>query len=328
MHLVTLFFLLFQGWFSFLNGSDSTPTYRNPVIAENMPDPTFIRAEDGFYYVYATERAKKLPIYRSLNLTDWTFVGHAFKEGERPSFEPKGNVWAPDINYFNGHYVMYYAMSVWGGEQTCGIGVATAARPEGPFIDQGKLFRSNEIGVRNSIDPCYMEDEGKKYLIWGSFRGIYGIELSDDGLHLSSDTTKFKVAGTAYEGVYVYKSRGYYYLFASIGTCCKGLESTYTTVVGRSKHLKGPYLNKQGQAMLNNKHQVIIHKNERFVGCGHNAEIVTDRKGKTWMLLHAFDTTNPKGRQLILQEILWDKEDWPYVRDDSPAIKAKAPSFE
>lgn len=277
--------------------------------------------------MYATERARKLPIYRSKNLTDWTFVGNAFGEGARPSFEPKGNVWAPDINYIDGQYVMYYAMSVWGGEQTCGIGVATALQPEGPFVDHGKLFRSNEIGVRNSIDPCYVEDLGKKYLIWGSFRGLYGIELSQDGLRAAADSTKFQVAGTAYEGAYVYKAGGYYYLFASIGSCCKGLESTYTTVVGRSKNLKGPYLNKQGQSMMNNRHEVLIHMNDRFVGCGHNSEIVTDKRGKTWMLLHAYDTMNPKGRRLLLQEILWDRDDWPYVRDDSPAIQAKAPSF-
>lgn len=44
------------------------------------------------------------------------------------------------------------------------------------------MFRSNEINVQNSIDPFYIEDAGKKFLFWGSFRGIYGIELSEDGL--------------------------------------------------------------------------------------------------------------------------------------------------
>jgi arabinan endo-1,5-alpha-L-arabinosidase len=45
----------------------------------------------------------------------------------------------------------------------------------------------NEIGVQNSIDPFYIEDDGKKYLFWGSFRGIYAIELNDDGLSLKPD---------------------------------------------------------------------------------------------------------------------------------------------
>ena len=138
-------------------------------------------------------------------------------------------------------------MSTWGGEWTCGIGVATSDSPQGPFEDHGMLFRSNEIGVRNSIDPFYIEDGGKKYLFFGSFHGIYAVELSDDGLSLKENTRPLRVAGDAYEGTYIHKRGKYYYLFASIGRCCEGLKSTYTTVVGRSESLMGPYWNKEGR---------------------------------------------------------------------------------
>lgn len=96
-------------------------------------------------------------------------------------------------------------MSTWGGEWTCGIGVATSDSPQGPFEDHGMLFRSNEIGVRNSIDPFYIEDGGKKYLFFGSFHGIYAVELSDDGLSLKENTRPLRVAGDAYEGTYIHK---------------------------------------------------------------------------------------------------------------------------
>ena len=65
--------------------------------------------------------------------------------------------------------------------------IATADKPEGPFTDLGKLFRSNEIKIQNCIDPFYIEDNGKKYLFWGSFHGIYGTELTEDGLSLKKD---------------------------------------------------------------------------------------------------------------------------------------------
>ena len=148
-------------------------------------------------------------------------------------------------------------MSCWGGEWTCGIGVATADKPEGPFVDHGMMFRSNEIGVQNSIDPFYIEDGGRKYMFWGSFRGIYGIELTADGLKVKSGADKKQIAGTAYEGTYIHKKNGYYYLFASTGTCCEGLKSTYQTVVGRSSSLWGPYLDKQGRSMLDNNLSLI-----------------------------------------------------------------------
>jgi arabinan endo-1,5-alpha-L-arabinosidase len=313
---------------TFQNGVEAKPeaTYRNPVINTSLPDPTVIKADDGYFYLYATEDIHNMPIYRSKDLVFWQFMGTVFTDQTRPTFEPNGGLWAPDINLINGKYVLYYSMSVWGGEQTCGIGVATADNPDGPFTDHGKLFRSNEIGVQNSIDPCFVEDNGKKYLFWGSFRGIYAIELSDDGLSLKSGAGKNLVAGTAYEGTYIHKRNGFYYLFASIGSCCEGLKSTYTTVVGRSKNLLGPYLDKQGNSMMDNHHEILIHKNAKFVGTGHDSEIVQDGKGQDWMFYHAVSVDNPKGRMLMLDRIRWDN-DWPFVQNAMPSLEAEKPVF-
>ena len=300
--------------------------YHNPVINYSLPDPSVIRGEDGYFYLYATENIRNLPIHRSKNLVDWEYVGTAFTNDTRPNFEPKGGLWAPDINKIGDKYVLYYSMSVWGGEWTCGIGCATADKPEGPFKDHGKMFRSNEINVQNSIDPFYMEDGGKKYLFWGSFRGIYGIELSDDGLSIKKGAKLRQVAGTAYEGTYIHKKDGYYYFFASIGTCCEGLKSTYTTVVGRSKKLFGPYVDKSGKKMLDNHHEVLIHKNDAFVGTGHNSEIVTDKAGNDWMFYHAVSTKNPGGRVLMMDKVNW-KDGWPSVTGNSPLIEAERPEM-
>lgn len=301
-------------------------TYKNPVIDYSLPDPTIIKANDGYFYVYATENIRNLPIHRSKNLVDWEEVGTAFTDQTRPTFEPKGALWAPDINYIGGQYVLYYSMSVWGGEWTCGIGVATAEKPEGPFTDRGMMFRSNSIGVQNSIDPFYIEDDGKKYLFWGSFRGIYGIELSNDGLSIKESAEKKQVAGTAYEGTYIHKQGGYYYMFASIGSCCEGLKSTYTTVVGRSKNLFGPYVDKKGQPMMENHHEILIRANEAFVGTGHNSEIVTDKAGNEWMLYHAVSKANPTGRVLMMDQVKW-VNDWPEVTGSTPSLEAPAPVF-
>lgn len=298
--------------------------YYNPVINYSLPDPSVIKGEDGYFYLYATENIRNLPIHRSKNLVDWEYVGTAFTNDTRPDFEPKGGLWAPDINKIGDKYVLYYSMSVWGGEWTCGIGCATADKPEGPFKDHGKIFRSNEINVQNSIDPFYIEDRGKKYLFWGSFRGIYGIELSNDGLSVKKGAKLHQVAGTAYEGTYIHKKDDYYYFFASIGTCCEGLKSTYTTVVGRSKKLFGPYVDKNGNKMLDNHHEILIHQNESFVGTGHNSEIVRDKAGNDWVLYHAVSTTSPGGRVLMLDKIDW-KDGWPSVSGNSPSLEFERP---
>ena len=301
--------------------TENKTTYINPVINYSLPDPTIIKADDGYFYLYATEDIRNTPIHRSKDLVSWKFVGTAFTDQSRPAFEPKGGLWAPDINYINGKYVLYYSMSVWGGEWTCGIGVATADKPGDQFTDHGKLFRSNEIDVQNSIDQFYIEEDGKKYLFWGSFRGIYAIELSEDGLSLKLDAEKRQVAGKAYEAVYIHKRNGFYYMFASIGSCCEGLNSTYTTVVGRSNNLFGPYLDKSGKSMMDNHHEIVIQKNTKFVGTGHNSEIVQDKKGQDWILYHAVSIDKPEGRVLMLDQVKW-KNDWPYVEGNSPSLKA------
>ncbi|MFV0332418.1 MAG: family 43 glycosylhydrolase [Dysgonomonas sp.] len=301
--------------------------YSNPVINKSLPDPTIIKAQDGYFYLYATENVRNTPIYKSKNLVDWTFVGTAFTDVTRPTFEPKGGLWAPDIEYINGQYVLYYSMSVWGGEWTCGIGVAVASKPEGPFVDKGMLFRSNEIGAQNSIDQFYIEENGSKYLFWGSFRGIYAIELSEDGLSLKEGAEKKQIAGTAFEGTYIHKRGNYYYFFASIGTCCEGVNSTYQLVVGRSQSLFGPYFDKTGKNMMDNGYSLVIGSNSRFVGNGHCSEIVQDDNGNDWIFYHGIDTKNPRGRVLMLDQIKWDKEGWPYVENLEPSLSSPRPNF-
>lgn len=302
-------------------------TYANPVYPYSMPDPTVIKGRDGYFYLYATEDTRHTPICKSKDLVSWTFIGTAFTAETRPTFEPKGGLWAPDINYINDQYVLYYSMSVWGGGETCGIGVATATKPAGPFKDNGKLFRSNEIGVHNSIDPFYIEDNGKKYLFWGSFFGIYAIEMADDGLSLKYGAVKQQIAGTAFEATYIHKRGEYYYLFASIGSCCNGVNSTYKLVVGRSTSLLGPYVNKAGVDMMQNGYDIVVGSNERFVGNGHCSEIVQDDAGNDWILYHGIDVENPDGRILLLDQVKW-VDGWPVISNGTPSLSADKPHFE
>ena len=62
------------------------------------------------------------------------------------------------------------------------------------------MFTSKQIGIQNCIDPFYIEDGGKKYLFFGSFHGIYGVELTADGLHVKQGAKPREVAGTVYGG--------------------------------------------------------------------------------------------------------------------------------
>lgn len=300
--------------------------YANPVCAMSLPDPTVIEGRDGYFYLYATEDTPNVPVMRSKELVEWEQVATAFTPESHPSFLERGKIWAPDISRVGGRYLLYYTLSRWGEEHRNGIGVATADYPAGPFTDRGPLFTSDGIGVQNSIDQFYIEDGGRKYLFWGSFRGIYAVELSDDGLSVKPGAQKFRVAGTAYEAVYIHKRDGYYYLFASSGTCCEGVDSSYHIVVGRSGSLFGPYRDRDGGRMLDNRHEVVLRGNDRFKGPGHNAEFVKDAAGNDWILYHAVDVREPKGRKLMLDRVDW-VDGWPVIGDGTPSEKSYAPQF-
>ena len=323
--------------------------YSNPVYGSDFPDPTVQRALDGTFYAYATGCKCK----KSSDLVNWTDVsGVISRPTWNDSIKPDGtkdsySLWAADVNYVDGKYICYYASALWGNGTRTGIGVAVGDTPT-KFTDKGKLFRSTEIGVKNSIDPCYVEEFDKKYLIWGSFNDICLVELTEDALAVKNFSPinnpqpngswkrhagVTKLAGGAFEGAMIYKRGKYYYLFCSVGTCCEGGNSTYKTVVGRSTKLIGPYVNKQGGQMVSDNYTTIIKGNEgnngRWKGPGHNSEIITDDEGQTWLLYHSYDRNNNfNGRLMLLDKITWTSDGWPVVNDGYPSSgEMDAPVF-
>ena len=298
-----------------------TVTNRQPVIDMSAPDPTVIRAEDGTFYLYATEDMRNVPIFHSANLVDWKLVGTAFTDNSRPKWLPKGGIWAPDIQRVGGKYHLYYAKSAWGGEWDAGIGVAVSNNPAGPFVDRGCMFTSKQIGIQNCIDPFYIEDGGKKYLFFGSFHGIYGVELTADGLHVKQGAKPREVAGTFMEATYIRRRGGYYYLFGSTGTCCEGARSTYRITIGRSKSLFGPYVDKAGQRLLDNHYNILLDKDDSVLGPGHNAGLITDDAGNDYMFYHGFKASDPDaGRVVWLSRIVWT-DGWPSVMMEKDSQK-------
>lgn len=309
-------------------------TYKNPVFEPDFADPTIIKAANGWFYGYATENTwtdgvhHVVPVIKSKNLTQWEYVADAFKV--RPSWKNAGGIWAPDVTVVNGQYYMFYSYSTW-GDKNPGIGLAIADKPEGPFKDQGKLFDSESIGVYNSIDPfLFQTGKGanrKSYLFWGSFFGIYGIELSAD--LKSTVGSKFKIAGNAFEASYIKEKKGKFYFFGSVGSCCDGANSQYRVCVAVSTNVKGPYKDKNGAEIINDGTEGTLlisgNKSAGWVGPGHNSKIITDDAGNDYFLYHAIDVSNPHlaggatRRPLMMEPLIW-VNGWPEIKTGYPNI--------
>ncbi|MFG1743799.1 hypothetical protein ACGFJ4_06495 [Micromonospora chalcea] len=76
--------------------------YRNPVsagFADTFADPVVMRGDGGLWYAFGTSdqlregggRAHRVPIARSLDLVDWSFVGDAFTPDQRPAYAAPGS---------------------------------------------------------------------------------------------------------------------------------------------------------------------------------------------------------------------------------------------
>jgi len=316
---------------------DTSLYYKNPVFEPDLADPTIIKSPDNWFYAYGTENYwdgkshRLVPVIKSRDLVNWEYVRDAFDI--KPTWKP-GGIWAPEITFHMGKFYMYYSLSTW-GDQNAGIGLAISDTPEGPFIDQGKLFDSNEIGVFNSIDPSCFRHKGRTYLIWGSFGGgIHGIELSKNGKQTKGQ--KFQIAGNSFEAAYIYQKGDFFYLFTSTSTCCEGEKSSYRVVAGRSEKFEGPYFTQSGQNLMdyNNVwatplveqiHGVVLQENAAIAGPGHNGQIITDDNGNDWFTYHGILRSNallPGGatrRPLFIDRIEWIS-DWPVInRGNGPS---------
>ena len=339
---VVLSIALLLGW-AIACATSARPAAAYPINdrVRSCPDPSIIRGQqpgDRYWYLYCTTsplndedrdvrdnyRVRLVLIQRSLDLVNWEYVGEVFSE--RPSWVAgNATLWAPDIQYLNGRYYLYYTASrtsLPGGGRA--IGVATSDSPTGPWTDSGQPVVEPQA-PRWVIDPFVLaDDDGQLYIFYGSYAGgISARKLSPDGLRSDPATETPITVADRYEGAFVRKRGGYYYLFVSATNCCNGPLTGYSVFAGRSKSLLGPYTDREGVPLLAGRvggTPVISMNGNRWVGPGHNV-VFTDFAGQYWFLYHALDRTEPyfagppraQKRPVHLDPLDW-VDGWPTVR--------------
>ncbi|MDG4789124.1 family 43 glycosylhydrolase [Micromonospora sp. WMMD1102] len=112
------------------------------------------------------------------------------------------------------------------------------ASPAYGWIDHGMVMRSRDTDSFHAIDPDVIVDaDGQPWLAFGSFWNGLRIRRLDRGTGLPADGTLHQIAsrgGASIENPSIVHRGGYYYLFASLDYCCRGVDAEYRTVVGRS----------------------------------------------------------------------------------------------
>ena len=296
-------------------------------------DPVMIKEKDT-YYLFATGQG--ISVMSSRDMKNWKFEPSVFSEAPQWAVELidgyNGHTWAPDVIYHNGLYHLFYSCSAF-GKNTSAIGHATTPTldrkdPRFKWTDHGMVIQSvPNRDSWNAIDPNIIIDEkGTPWMTFGSFwDGIKLVRLTDDlnavaepqewysiSRRQRSVSVKSEDAGDgAVEAPFIMKHGEYYYLFVSFDYCCRGLKSDYKVAVGRSKDVRGPYLDRDGKSMEHGGGTIIVKGDKNWAGIGHCAAYKFE--GKYYFIAHAYSVKNDGTPMLYVRTIKWTEDGWPIV---------------
>ena len=143
----------------------------------------------------------------------------------------------------------------------------------------------------------------------GTAKDIAG---KDDGLQPDPRGTDFDAGNGAVEAPFLFRHGGYYYLFVSYDLCCRGANSTYNVVVGRSEKVTGPYIDRDGVSLMYGGGTVVAKGDDRYAGMGHCAVVTFD--GQDYMFLHGYDGDADYRSKLLVGKISWTADGWPELK--------------
>jgi beta-xylosidase len=275
---------------------------QNPITPTGVyiPNPSAHVWADGKLYVYGTndESTKYFSswTYHILSTSDlktWELTRDVFSsKGESDDVPYNDNrLYAPDCQYKNGTYYLYYCQSATGGVE----GVATSKSPLGPFQNAKKI---DTKGI-DEIDPAvFIDDDGQAYYLWGQFTAKIA-KLKPNMMEIDASTIKDSIVTEKehfyHEGAYMVKRGGIYYLiYADMSRSNKPSCLGYAT----SKSPIGPF-----------KYQGVIIDNDNCdPGNWNNHGSIVEFKGQWYVFYHRATYNSFYMRKTCIEPISFNED--------------------
>jgi hypothetical protein len=326
--------------------ADEPPQGQLPLTGNvSVHDPTLYK-DDGTYYMSATNG----PVRSAPSLEGpWTNLGSVPRAGwtsELPGLS--GGLWAPHVQRIGDTFFYYYSTSSFGTNNSA-IGLKTTRTPGDPssYVDHGApVITSGSAdpghATHNAIDPAILQDEeGNWWIVWGShFDGIMIQQLGEDMAsvvgdmyqvaHRGSEAFPVEAPGCPFpqdpcpnfnriEGPSIFERGGYYYLMTAWDWCCRanGNDNTYKIVIGRSRNINGPYVDKNGVDLAKGGGSIILNSRVAQPGVtptglyrAPGAPDVFIKDGVYYLTYHAYRPQNTLG----IRPMNWH-DGWPYFNE-------------
>jgi GH43 family beta-xylosidase len=301
-------------------------SFTNPVIAgapgEDHGDPFIIKYLDSFYLYHTGETygRRGVSVHRSADLVHWELQGFALEAAA--SGWAWSDLWAPEVVYENGTFLMYISATHkrsgraggrWdygeGDDSGRRLGLARSTSPVGPFVwDERPIVDSWSIDGHP-----FRDDDGSMWLFYNirsdetRVRGELGTGNVVDRL-VAPDRVEGNPTPVVFpsepwegpygdwywnEGPYVLKRRGLYYQLYSGGF---HNDSTYAIGVATAPSPRGPW--------TKDSRNPIFRGTGRIVGTGHNSFVFGPDVATRYAVYHGYVDGEP-GRKVNIDRLLW-----------------------
>ncbi|AXT50232.1 glycosyl hydrolase family 43 [Aquimarina sp. BL5] len=255
---------------------------QNPLVTHMYTaDPT-ARVFNGKLYVFPStdivceegkgENGFCMPSYNvfsSEDLTNWTDHGKIIDQTDVPWGKKDGfGMWAPDCVEKDGTYYYYYPAPPLDKSGFRRVGVATAKKPEGPYV-----LEKNYIKGVNGIDPNVLnDDDGKSYIYFGGGKKLYVAELNSDMKSIKGKAKEIEGLPDGYkEGPFMFKKDGlYYFTFPHDKSGSEEIAyATGTNPMGPFEY-QGKIMERWKDGIWTNHHSILEYKKQWYIFYHHH----------------------------------------------------------